>query len=149
MNLLFYIKQDVFWNEANDRFSPGGLDLWVESSSPLLEEPQRGDWIWVTTHVPSGYYVVVSKMRVLKVGAASSNQYGPYRLLGDEDGTVLYDISSQPDLQEVIAELSFGSTPVRPFQMTFMGLNHVRRLNTTDHAKLEAWATQQLTELPR
>ena len=144
MNLLFYVSQGNFWTATELQFDPNNLDLWLESPNPLLNSVNRGDWVWVVTHVPNGKYILVSKMCVLQSGCPTTNTYGPYRLAGDQTGTVLYDMNSQPDMQQLVGQLSFGSQPTVPFRETFMELDHLRELDANDQQLLEQWAQTHL-----
>ena len=117
-----------------------GAGYHLNQSNPLLHEIDLGDSLWAFTRTAAGTYVLATELAVrAKTRNPSRYRYGEYRLWGDIKLSRYFRTDGQPDISDLIRQLSVrASAPV--FGRSFQGHAAVRRLTPADHQVLAEYA---------
>ena len=117
-----------------------GAGYHLNQSNPLLHEIGLGDSLWAFTRTPAGIYVLAVELAVrAKTRNPSGYRYGAYRLWGDLKLSRYFRTDGQPDVSDLIRQLSVrASAPV--LGRSFQGHAAVRRLTLADHQVLAQYA---------
>ena len=133
-------------NYRRDLDSGAGYHL--NQSNPLLHEIDSGDSLWAFTRTPAGSYVLATELVVrAKTRNPLGYRYGTYRLWGDLKRSRYFRTEGQPDISELIRQLSIKAR-ASVLGSSFQGHAAVRRLNQTDHQVLVRYA-RHLSPEPR
>ena len=117
-----------------------GAGYHLNQSNPLLHEIGIGDSLWAFTRTTTGKYVLATELVVrAKTRNPRGFRYGPYRVWGDLKRSRYFRTEGQPDISELIRQLSVkASSPV--IGRSFQGQAAVRRLTPADHQLLMDYA---------
>ena len=113
-----------------------GAGYHLNQSNPLLHEIDIGDSLWAFTRTLKGAYVLAMELVVwAKTRNPITYRYGTYRLWGDLQRSRYFHSDDQPDISDLIGQLSVRATaPV--VGQSFQGRAAVRRLTASDHQVL-------------
>jgi len=143
MPLLFYWRYD---NYVHDLDEGAGYNL--NSKYEVLHEAEAGDSVWALTRMPGGKYVLAAELIVRsRTQNPLGYRYGKFRVWGDIERSRYFRLSTQPDTELLIRQLSPKTKAERLFH-SFMGPGSVRRLTVQDHRLLRA-AAEDFPEEPR
>ena len=118
-----------------------GAGYHLNQSNPVLHEIDLNDSLWAFTRTRAGTYVLAMELVVrAKTMNPSGYRYGTYRLWGDLGLSRYFRTDGQPDISELIRQLSVTAmAPV--IGRSFQGHAAVRRLTSTDHQVLADYAS--------
>ena len=130
-----------FWLGKNYRRDlDWGAGYHLNQSNPLLHEIDYGDSLWAFTRTPTGTYALSTELVVrTKTKNPPACPYGAYRLWGDLKLSRYFRTDEQPDISELIRQLSVKSS-APAIGRSFQGRAAVRRLTTADHQMLVEYA---------
>ena len=117
-----------------------GAGYHLNQSNPLLHEICLGDSLWAFTRTPTGMYVLTTELVVrAKTRNPHGYRFGTYRLWGDLKHSRYFQTEGQPDISELIRQLTVkASAPV--VGRSFQGRAAVRRLTSADQEVLVEYA---------
>ena len=135
MPLLYYWRGDNYFRDLDM-----GVGYHLNQANPLLHRIDIGDSLWAFTRRMDGIYVLAAELIVkAKTQNPPKFRYGRYRVWGDINLSRYFQVTQQPNIENVIRHLSIKAS-ARILGQSFQGHAAVKPLTKDDHEILRILA---------
>ena len=134
-DLLFHWQKDNYQNDRRD-----GFDYHLNQSSSSMKAVNIGESVWAFTRRNDGIYVLAAHLVVVKKSINPPGfRYGDFRVTGDRDSTIYFDLDGQGDVSPLIRSIVQAKAPI--LGRSFQGHSGVREISSGHHTRLSSYAS--------
>jgi len=129
-DLLFHWQREIYQNDLDT-----GLAYHFNQNSPAMDSIEVGESVWAFTRRSDGTYVLAARLIVdKKTINPPGHSYGKFRVIGDKNKTIYFQLDSQNDVSPLIRQLVQAKAAI--LGRSFQGNSGVRTITGQAHSEL-------------